>query len=154
MKVIFSIFLMLAITLAACAQGSGNNQNTGGNQVPDGENIAIIVQIGNRAFPARLFNNATTRAWVERMPMTLNMIEMGGYEKYHNLPYTLPTNTQRVGSVSNGDLMLWQNNCIVIFYQNRSTQYSYTRLGAIENPTGLAEALGRGNVTVTFSISN
>lgn len=35
-----------------------------------------------------------------------------------------------------------------------SSSYSYTRLGKIENPAGLADVLGRGNVRVArFSLS-
>jgi hypothetical protein len=48
--------------------------------------------------------------------------------------------------------MLYGSNTVVLFYENFSTSYGYTRLGKIDNPAGLATALGSGNVTVTFDL--
>ena len=38
----------------------------------------------------------------------------------------------------------------MLFYETFSSSYSYTRIGSIDNPTGLAAALGTGNVSVRF----
>lgn len=50
-----------------------------------------------------------------------------------------------------GDLMLYGNACVVLFYGNAGG-YSYTRLGKLQSTQGLAEAVGRGSVNVSFSI--
>jgi len=49
-----------------------------------------------------------------------------------------------------GDLMLYGNNTLVLFYESFNSSYSYTKLGYVDNPTGLAAALGNGNVVVKF----
>jgi Cyclophilin-like family len=38
-----------------------------------------------------------------------------------------------------------------VFYETFESPYSYTRIGRIENPTGLARVLGPGEVRVSFS---
>ena len=87
------------------------------------------------------------------LPMSLNMQELNGNEKYHYFDRALPTNASRPEGIHTGDLMLYGNNCLVLFYKDFTTSYSYTPLGRLENPTGLAQALGDGSVLITFSLT-
>ena len=111
----------------------------------------ILIQIGNKSFEAQLEDNATAQAFVQMLPLTLQMEELNGNEKYSCLPESLPTNSERPGRIETGDLMLFGNNCLVLFYQSFSTGYSYTRIGKISNSSGLEEAVGRGDVSIRFS---
>ena len=86
--------------------------------------------------------------------MTLIMQELNGNEKYNYLPFALPTSNESVGNIKTGDIMLWGDNCLVLFYENFSTSYSYTKIGYIENPTDFSEALGLDDVTVEFNTNN
>jgi hypothetical protein len=84
------------------------------------------------------------------LPLTINMTELHGNEKYYDLPKSLPTNSSNPGTIKNGDLMLYGSKTLVLFYKTFSTSYRYTKLGSIDDVTGLASALGSGNVTVTL----
>lgn len=56
------------------------------------------------------------------------------------------------GNIKAGDIMLYGNNCLVLFYKGLHTSYSYTKMGHIEDVSGLIEALGNGNVILKFEI--
>ena len=137
--------------------GNGNDDSGNGNENNGGENEMnrnITVRVGDRSFAATLEDNVTARAFAALLPMTVTMNEMNGNEKYHYLSENLPIDSNRPGTIRNGDLMLYGSNCLVLFYETFSSSYSYTRIGRLDNPSGLASALGRGNVTVTFETSN
>lgn len=133
----------------------GGNDDNGGSTTDSTEVAAtdIIVTIGSRSFPATLEDNTTARAFAALLPMTATMAELNGNEKYYSLSQSLPTNTYRPGTISNGDIMLYGSSTVVLFYETFSSGYNYSRIGKITNPDGLASAVGSGSVSVTFSVA-
>ena len=144
MKKLIIFLFMVLITSSACADDNAGNNN-------QMENTSVIITVNGKEFNAVFYNNETANAFINMMPLTLNMNELNGNEKYYNLSTTLPVNSERVGSIKKGDIMLYGNNCIVIFYESFNTSYSYTKIGYIENTDNLAAALGSGSVSVTFN---
>lgn len=112
----------------------------------------MIIKIGSSTFTATLFNNGTATAFKAMLPMTVNMTELNGNEKYFTLSNNLPTSASKPGTIHAGDLMMYGSNTLVLFYETFQTPYSYTKLGHIEDTSGLASAVGSGNVTVTFEL--
>src|SRR5690606_37895421 len=84
------------------------------------------------------------------LPLTMNMIELNGNEKYSDLSHSLTTNSSLPETVKEGDLMLFGTKTLVLFYKAHSTTYRYTKLGTVDNIRGLSDALGSKNVTVTI----
>ena len=142
-------FTMSLISCASCSKSTSAVDNDN-NTNPTGSKMRL--KIGNSTFTATLYDNAMVTAFKSRLPMTVNMIELNGNEKYFDLPQSLPTNASNPGTIQNGDLMLYGANTLVLFYKTFSTSYSYTRLGRIDDVTGLVAALGSGNVSVTFEL--
>lgn len=114
--------------------------------------MKLTLTIGGQTFSASLLDNETARAFAARLPLTLDMSELNGNEKYFYLDGGLPTKAVNPGQISAGDLMLYGDSCLVLFYQSFSTSYRYTPLGQLDNPAGLAAALGQGSAQVTFRI--
>lgn len=116
--------------------------------------IQVTIQVEDKAFEALLFDHDAARALAQQLPMTVNMKELNGNEKYYDLPAPLPESAEQIGEIHAGDLMLFGSDCLVLFYEDFDTEYRYTRLGAVQDPSGLARALGRGDVTVTFFLAD
>ena len=116
------------------------------------ENMKLNIKIRNKNFTATLYNNETVKTLLEKLPLSINMNELHGNEKYYYFNENLPMNSQKIENINEGDLMLYGSNCLVIFYKSFSTSYSYTKIGHIDNTEGLEETLGNGNVEVTLQV--
>ena len=123
----------------------------GASAAPEEVEHVISIEVNGQTFSATLADNGTARAFAARLPMTLDMRELNGNEKYFYLDEPLPAAAQRVGQIRAGDLMLFGSDCVVLFYENFATSYTYTPIGRIDDPAGLAEALGSGSAEVFFS---
>ena len=110
------------------------------------------ITIGSQTFTATLFDNETATALKAMLPLTLTMNELNGNEKYYHFSTTFPTNASNPGTIQTGDVMLWGDNSLVLFYKTFTTSYSYTKIGHIDDVAGLAVAVGDGNVTMTFEL--
>jgi hypothetical protein len=109
------------------------------------------MTVGDHRFAITLTDNAAARAFAAQLPLRLDMRELNGNEKHAELPTALPANASRPGTIRNGDLMLYGTKTLVVFYATFNSSYSYTRLGRVDDPAGLSQALGRRSVRVVFS---
>lgn len=129
----------------------GDNEDPNDNNGDSPENTrTMTLKIGNSTFTATLADNATAQAFAAMLPMNLSMSELNNNEKYVYLDQSLPAQASSPGTIQTGDIMLYGSSCVVLFYKTFSTSYSYTRIGRVDNPDGLAAAVGSGSVTVLF----
>jgi len=141
-------------TAASSASGSGSAEQQ--SDVPEDnppETIPVSLTVGGQTFSASLEDNETTLAFSELLPLTLEMSELNGNEKFYYMDTSLPTNAENPGQINAGDLMLYGDNCIVLFFGSFSTSYSYTRLGSVTDADGLVDALDSGTVTITVALA-
>ncbi len=150
MKITFVLLVsLLCVQLFACSK-TANVEQTNNDNISIPDTTKMKITIGSAVFTATLNNNATATVFKAMLPLTLHMDELNGNEKFYYLTNTLPTNASSGGNIQVGDLMLYGNNCLVLFYEGFTTLYSYTRLGKIDNTAGLIAALGKGSVTAKF----
>src|SRR3954469_16250137 len=123
---------------------------TEGNRDRPATTDTMKITIGSKTFSVTLDDNPTVDALKPMLPLTVEMTELNGNEKYFDLPTKLPAAAAKPGTIQAGDLMLWQSNTLVLFYKSFATSYSYTRMGRIDNASGLAAAVGARNVKVRF----
>lgn len=120
--------------------------------IPSEKEPSMTLTINDQTFTAALADNETARAFAALLPMELHMTELNGNEKYHYLMSGLPAAPQRVEHIEAGDIMLFGDDCVVVFYRSFDTPYSYTRIGRIGDIEGLARQLGSGDADVGFSL--
>ena len=114
--------------------------------------MKMNVQVGGAVFSATLENNEAVSelvAMMQESPVVIEMSDYSGFEKVGSLGRRLTASNSQTTTHA-GDIVLYNGNQIVIFYGSNS--WSYTRLGHIDDLTGWEDALGSGDVTVTFSL--
>ena len=131
-----------------CTEQIFNTEQTAAEEEQDMLEIEIVA--GGRTFYATLYDNETAKTLLPMLPLTLDMSELNGNEKYYYLDTDLPTDASRPSVIKAGELMLYGNSCLVLFYESFSTSYSYTPIGYIDDPSGLSASLGTGSVQVIF----
>ena len=151
MKFLF-LMILLCIPIFISGTSSCNNQNTPikTENKSTKSNQTIKITVDSKTFTATLLDNPSAKAFKELLPMSITMTELNGNEKYYDLPKKLPSQSSNPGTIHNGDLMLYGSNTLVLFYKTFSTSYSYTKLGSIDDPAGLKEALGTGKISATL----
>jgi hypothetical protein len=113
--------------------------------------VRMWMTVGNRRFAVTLADTDAARAFATRLPLALDMTDLNGNEKKFDLPKDLPANASRPGTIRNGDLMLYGAGTVVLFYLTFDSPYAYTRLGRVDDPSGLAQVLGARSVKIEFS---
>lgn len=118
-----------------------------------GDNMQnIIITIKNKKYEAILYDNSATKELIKKFPITITMSDLNGNEKYYNFSKSFSTSSENVANINKGDIMLFGDNCLVIFYKSFSTRYRYTKLGYIKNLEDLENSLGKGDISITFEI--
>jgi len=157
MKFLITTFFLLvsfSCSLTSCDRVNSQTaiRNNSNNNVTHQNGTKMKITVGTAVLTAALYDNPTATAFKALLPLTINMSELNGNEKYYYLLNNLPTNAAPGGSIQAGDLMLYENNCLVLFYKSSHTSYSYTKLGRVDNTSGLLSALRSGSVTVKFEL--
>jgi hypothetical protein len=140
--------LLSGAGLAPAADGSSLAQGSTSSQ---GQRAMWITIGAQHRFAMTLEDNPTARAFAQLLPLSLDMPDLNDNEKHVRLPRSLPTNAVRPGTIGTGDVMLYGNETLVVFYKTFQSNYSYTRIGRITKVEGLVEALGTGTQRIEFA---
>ena len=157
MKKVLLITICILLLFTGCSNNSNNQKlnedeaNNSTNEVietkeSDVKVSDIKVTINDKTYTLKLENNKTVEEFVNLLPKEFTMNELNSNEKYANMNDSLTTNSYYPKHIEKGDVMLYGDNCLVIFYKSFDTSYSYTKIGHIDN----LDDLGNGSILVKF----
>lgn len=149
-----SFIKMIAVALLASLTACGSRTDNDGEQMTQTEGDTVKITAGDTTFTATLADNSSVEALKELLAegaLTIDMHDYANMEKVGPIGTNLPRNDEQI-STGAGDIILYQGNSLVIYYDTNS--WNFTRIGKIEDVTGeeLLKAFGDGDVTVTFSL--
>jgi len=161
------LILVFLCALTACnildfgtqSKGSTNSQQEAQMQLEDygiySNMIDLNIIIGEQILPAKFYVNDATNVLIEKMPFTITMSDFNSNEKLYHLPESLPiTNSEVPSTIYKGEIMCWNANTLVLFYETFSNSFGgYTRLGYIEDSSGLRDMVGSSDVDIIFEIN-
>lgn len=147
-KLLFiGLFYSCFIFLSGCGTADSSREKNAPSKISKGSETIQLKMNGND-YQIDLERNTTAEELHEILPEEFAMKDLHQNEKYFELPKALPVQAEKVGKIEIGDVLLYGDQTLVIFYQSFETSYSYTRIGRIRQPELLAEQLGNGDVIV------
>ena len=173
MRKFTTVFLTLALVLgiSACSNAQKSETPISENNVSESrteqtetslstdtketsEMTTIQIIINGQEFEAELYDNEAAQQFREMLPLQLDMDDLHDNEKFFYFSDSFNTADQEMKEIHEGDLLIYDSKCLVLFYENLETRYKYTPLGKISDTAGLKEALGAGTVSVSFNIND
>ena len=162
----FCVFCMMAAV--SCSPASGTAVPTQPADTPQPAQVSdpvssdpkgntamdkITLSFNGHTYTATLADNPSAKAFAELLedgPLTVSASDYGNFEKVGSLGRSLPRTDEQI-TTAPGDIILYQGNQITVYYAKNT--WNFTRLGQIDDPSGLREALGNGDVDITFQLA-
>lgn len=147
---------------SAAASSEGYAVSASGGESPSGaaagqsdatQSLAMTVTVNGRPFPATFEDSEAGRELAARLPLTLNMNELNGVEKYAYTGTSFGGEASVPATIEPGEIMAYSGDCLVLFYADHPNPgYSYVPLAHIADADGLVEAAGPGSASVTLAV--
>ena len=148
---ILSLFCitLLVFSIAASTQLAAIETDT--SKIMKNMELKVKITIGDIVLIADLEDNATSRAFVKKLPLSLAMLNLYGRELVYRFPDPLPTDRLRSDEYRVGDIVYWPpRHSFVILYKQNGERFSRQQVGHIDSD--LSSLNGIGDVDVTFEL--
>jgi hypothetical protein len=145
--------ILMAIALAAIFGpiARSADETTTTNHTPA---MKIRLKVGDKVLTATLADNKTARDFVSLLPLTLNMNDLFGREKFGHLPRAISGEGKRTHTYAIGDIAYWSPGPdVAIYYQQDGEKILDPGIIVIGKIDSSVEALNvRGSVKVTMEL--
>ena len=146
-KLVYGFFIIIVLILIAyCINEFTINKKLDNDESFEGVSM-LKINIDGKDYIMNIEKNETTKHLINMLPKTFKMSDLNYNEKYIYLDESLPKDEKLPRYINAGDVMLFGDNCLVIFYKSFDTVYKYTKIGHIDN----LPDLGSESVSVTIT---
>lgn len=131
-----------SVFIAGKIDGSDSNNE---EKTEENSKMQIEIQIGDTTMIAELENNDATKELTELLSddeIVMSASNYGGFEKVCSIGQSLSRDDEKI-TTEPGDIMLYNGNQLVIFYDSNS--WSYTPIGHIDASAEEMEAFLSGD---------
>lgn len=132
------------VTPETSASQEENDNNNDDNMV-----TKMKITVNGRSLTATLENNVTAKAIAEKLPMTLNMMDLYGREMCYRFSESLPTDNARTRGYEVGEIVYYAPmHSFVIMYAQNGEHFQMQSIGRIDSGVEIFD--GIGDVDVLF----
>lgn len=115
--------------------------------------MKIKITAKGKTATATLYDNATTRAFVKKLPLTVSMMDLYGREMCYRFPKALPTDDVNDTGYKVGEIVYYPPmHSFVIMYKQNGEEFEMQKLGRVDS--GLENLSGIGDTKVTFELKD
>ena len=117
-------------------------------------NIQVKISVGEQILTATFIDNATARALIKKLPLTLPMMDLYAREMCYRFPEALPSEESGTRGYTVGDIAYWTpRHSFVIFYEQNNEIISHLqKIGHIDD--GVEIFQNTGNINITLDLLN
>lgn len=149
-RLFFFCCALISLIVLGCGGPGVAVPSLSGKEAEMHETGAASLLAGSKAYALKWADTEAAAELRQQLPLAKTFTELNGNEKYYKLPKHLTAADEDVREIHKGDVMLFDGQYVVVFYQDFQTTYRYTRLGHIEAANDLDAALGAGDVFLTL----
>ena len=123
--------------------GNGGNNSSGTYQVK--------ITFGKHELTATFEDNATTKAFREKLPLTLPMLDLYSREMCYRFPDALPANEAKTRRYEVGDIIYYPpRHSFVIMYKQNGERFNMQSMGKVDS--GIEKFSNIGDIDVHFEL--
>lgn len=138
----------IEVTVALAGGVAQSMEDTMMSTAPEGD-VRIRITVGEQELTATLIDNATTRAIVDMLPMTLPMMDLYSREMCYRFPEDLPAEEAEYNSFDVGDISYWTpwHSFVIVYAESGEAIDNLQRIGTVDSGVEFFSTTGDTNVT-------
>lgn len=141
-----------AASNAPAQPATSNAQQNDNKEAINLSQMNLKITVGDKVLMARMEDNPTTRAFVDKLPTTLHMENLYGREMCYRYGKSgLAESATRSDRYEVGDIVYWPpRGSFVILYQQNGEEFERVQLGHIDGDVSMFA--GSGDMDVKFEL--